>query len=96
MAGRSGRGWRGSGGLVFGGSRRGLPPSDFVIRVATVTLAVVILVVTIPLVIGLFHPDVNNADVFKIIGPAFQSACGAFILLLGKALSHPVGQQLGL
>ena len=48
------------------------------------------------MVIGLFHPDVNNADVFKIIGPAFQSACGAFILLLGKALSHPVGQQLGL
>lgn len=58
---------------------------EFVIRVAIVTLAAVILVVVMALVVGLFLPNeiVDSAAVLEMINPAFQTIIGAFVGLLG-------------
>lgn len=58
---------------------------EFVIRVAIVTLAAVILVVVAALVVGLFVSDniVSNDKIFEIIDPAFNTVIGAFVGLLG-------------
>ena len=58
---------------------------EFVIRVAIVTLAAVILVVVVALVVGLFVPNemVDSAVILETINPAFQTIIGAFVGLLG-------------
>jgi hypothetical protein len=58
---------------------------EFVIRVAIVTLAAVILVVVMALVVGLFVPNemVDSAVILETINPAFQTIIGAFVGLLG-------------
>jgi hypothetical protein len=58
---------------------------EFVIRVAIVTLAAVILVVVMALVVGLFVPNdvVESAAILETINPAFQTIIGAFVGLLG-------------
>jgi hypothetical protein len=58
---------------------------EFVIRVAIVTLAAVILVVVLALVVGLFVPNdvVDSTAVLEMINPAFQTIIGAFVGLLG-------------
>ena len=58
---------------------------EFVIRVAIVTLAAVILVVVVALVVGLFVPNemVDSAIILETINPAFQTIIGAFVGLLG-------------
>lgn len=58
---------------------------EFVIRVAIVTLAAVILVVVAALVAGLFVPNdvVDSAAILETINPAFQTIIGAFVGLLG-------------
>lgn len=58
---------------------------EFVIRVAIVTLAAVILVVVMALVVGLFVPNemVDSAAILETINPAFQTIIGAFVGLLG-------------
>ncbi len=41
------------------------------------------------LMAGLFNPLVDNAEIFKLISPAFQTIVGGFIgLLAGVKLSH--------
>jgi hypothetical protein len=41
------------------------------------------------MLIGLFFNEVDNAEIFKLIGPAFQTVVGGFIgLLAGVKLSH--------
>lgn len=55
----------------------------FVVRVVTVTLAAVIIAVVCTLLAGLFNPLVDNADVFKVIGPAFSMVIGTFGGFLG-------------
>ena len=59
--------------------------SEFTIRMAVVTLAMVILVVVAAMVAGMFvSNDVVDSDkVFEIIGPAFNTIVGAFVGLLG-------------
>lgn len=58
---------------------------EFVIRVAIVTLAAVILVVVAALVVGLFVPNdvVDSTAIIETINPAFQTIIGAFVGLLG-------------
>ena len=53
------------------------------------TLCVVIIGMVAVLMAGLFDPLVDNAKVFKLISPAFQTIVGGFIgLLAGVKLSH--------
>ena len=53
------------------------------------TLCVVIIGMVAVLMVGLFDPLVDNAEVFKLISPAFQTIVGGFIgLLAGVKLSH--------
>jgi hypothetical protein len=53
------------------------------------TLCVVIIGMVAVLMAGLFDPIVDNAEIFKLISPAFQTIVGGFIgLLAGVKLSH--------
>jgi len=58
---------------------------EFVVRVAIVTLAAVILVVVLALAVGLFVPNemVDSTAILETINPAFQTVIGAFVGLLG-------------
>jgi hypothetical protein len=58
---------------------------EFVVRVAIVTLAAVILVVVLALAVGLFMPNemVDSTAILETINPAFQTVIGAFVGLLG-------------
>ena len=58
---------------------------EFVVRIAIVTLAAVILVVVLALVVGLFIPNdvIDSAAILEVVNPAFQTIIGAFVGLLG-------------
>jgi undecaprenyl pyrophosphate phosphatase UppP len=47
-----------------------------------ITLCIVILVMVTTLMVGLFYKEVDNAEIFKLISPAFQTIIGGFIGLL--------------
>ena len=54
------------------------------------TLCVVIGGMVFALCVGLFDKEVNNDDIFKLLGPAFQTIIGGFIgLLAGIKFSSP-------
>ena len=53
------------------------------------TLCIVVVGMVGVLMAGLFEPIVDNAEIFKLISPAFQTIVGGFIgLLAGVKLSH--------
>ena len=53
------------------------------------TLCVVVIGMVGVLMASLFNPIVDNAEIFKLISPAFQTIVGGFIgLLAGVKLSH--------
>ena len=53
------------------------------------TLCLVVIGMVGVLMAGLFDPLVDNAEIFKLISPAFQTIVGGFIgLLAGVKLSH--------
>ena len=53
------------------------------------TLCIVVVGMVAVLMAGLFDPLVDNAEIFKLISPAFQTIVGGFIgLLAGVKLSH--------
>jgi hypothetical protein len=61
----------------------------FVTLIISFTLCVVIIGMVAVLMAGLFDPLVDNAEIFKLISPAFQTIVGGFIgLLAGVKLSH--------
>ena len=61
----------------------------FVTLMVSFTLCVVIIGMVAVLMAGLFDPLVDNAEIFKLISPAFQTIVGGFIGLLdGVKLSH--------
>lgn len=61
---------------------------DFIFRVVVLTLAAAILSVVFALLAGLFDTHVDNAEIFKIIGPAFHEITGGFIgVLCGRYLA---------
>ena len=55
----------------------------------SLTLCIVVVGMVAVLMAGLFDPLVDNAEIFKLISPAFQTIVGGFIgLLAGVKLSH--------
>ena len=64
--------------------------TNWILKVTVGTLASIVLMVVAVLMVGVFLPNeqVDNKDIFSIIGPAFNTVIGAFVGLLG-------GLQLG-
>ena len=61
----------------------------FVTLMVSFTLCVVVIGMVGVLMGGLFDEKVDNAEIFKLISPAFQTIVGGFIgLLAGVKLSH--------
>jgi hypothetical protein len=58
---------------------------NWILKVAVATLSAVIGIVVIVLAVGIFLPNeqVDNQQIFAIIGPAFNTVIGAFVGLLG-------------
>jgi len=53
------------------------------------TLCIVILAMVANMMHGLFDPNVNQEEIFKLISPAFQTIVGGFIgLLAGVKLTN--------
>ena len=53
------------------------------------TLCFSVLVMVVALVSGLWFDNIDNAEIFKLISPAFQTIIGGFIgLLAGVKLSN--------
>ena len=56
---------------------------QFVVTAAvTFTLCLVVVGMVGTLMVALFHEAVDNTEIFKLIGPAFQTIVGGFIGLL--------------
>ena len=53
-----------------------------VTSMVTLTLCAVVIAMVLTLMVGLFDPIVDNTEIFKLIGPAFQTVIGGFIGLL--------------
>ena len=63
----------------------------WVTMMVSLTLCLILLSMVGVFCIGLFMPNsvIDNADIFPLIGPAFQTIVGGFIgLLAGVKLSH--------
>ena len=61
----------------------------FVTLMVSFTLCVVVIGMVGVLMAGLFNPIVDNAEIFKLISPAFQTIVGGFIgLLAGVKLTN--------
>lgn len=64
----------------------------FVTILVSITLSLVMISMVGVFLVGLFMPNsiINNDDVFKIIGPAFQTIVGGFIGILAavKVTEH--------
>ncbi len=56
---------------------------SWILRVTVGTLAAICASVVIVLLFGMFDDKVDNAEIFTIIGPAFNTVIGAFVGLLG-------------
>jgi hypothetical protein len=57
--------------------------SPFILKAVTVVLATILLSMVGAMLYGLFDTRVDNARVFAIIGPAFQTIVGCFVGILG-------------
>jgi hypothetical protein len=69
---------------VFSSKEPGtLDTVEWILRVTVVTLAMIMLAVIGAMLAGLFFKDIDNAEIFSIIGPAFNTIVGAFVGLLG-------------
>lgn len=64
---------------------------EWILRVTVVTLAMIMMAVIGALMFGLFAKDVDNTEIFSIIGPAFNTIVGAFVGLLGGLSLNNVG-----
>jgi len=53
--------------------------SNFVTKIAIMSLASIMVSVVGVLLISLFHPDVDNNKIFEVLGPAFQTVVGCFV-----------------
>lgn len=57
--------------------------STFIFRVVTITLAMILVAVIAAMLYGLFDQNVDNKEIFAILGPAFQTIVGCFVGILG-------------
>ena len=61
-----------------------------ILMIVVVTLAVVVSSVVFVMLVALFNDGVDNNEIFKLIGPAFNMIVGAFVGLLGGiSISRP-------
>jgi undecaprenyl pyrophosphate phosphatase UppP len=61
----------------------------YVTFMVSFTLCISVLAFVCAFVLGLWAKEVDNAEIFKLISPAFQTIIGGFIgLLAGVKLSH--------
>lgn len=64
-----------------------MPEATFIYKTVVVTLATIIVAMVGVMLYGLFDVKIDNEQVFKIIGPAFQTVIGAFVgILSARAL----------
>lgn len=56
--------------------------ASFVTLAATLTLAMILIAMVIALLFGLFDKQVDNAKIFEMLMPAFQTIVGGFIGLI--------------
>lgn len=56
---------------------------EWILRITVVTLAMIMVAVVVTLMFGLFNDEVDNSEIFSIVGPAFNTIVGAFVGLLG-------------
>lgn len=54
-----------------------------ILLITVMTLSVICMSVVAILLQGLFVSDIDNKEIFAIIGPAFNTVIGAFVGLLG-------------
>jgi undecaprenyl pyrophosphate phosphatase UppP len=61
----------------------------YVTFMVSFTLCLSVLAMMAAFVLGLWAKEVDNAEIFKLLSPAFQTIIGGFIgLLAGVKLSH--------
>ena len=53
--------------------------SNFVTKIAIMSLASIMVSVVLVLLVSLFHPDIDNNKIFEVLGPAFQTVVGCFV-----------------
>lgn len=56
---------------------------NWILKVTVGTLAFMCISVVTTLLFAFFSDDVNNDEIFKMLGPAFNTVIGAFVGLLG-------------
>ena len=68
---------------------------NWILKITVGTLASIVLIVVLILMIGIFLPNeqVDNKDIFAIIGPAFNTVIGAFVGLLGGLQLAKLGEK---
>lgn len=54
-----------------------------ILMTTVITLSIICMSVVTVMLMGLFVQDVDNKEIFSIIGPAFNTVIGAFVGLLG-------------
>ena len=57
--------------------------NTIILMVVICTLSLTMTAVILVFLAGLFDSKVNNDEIFKILGPAFQTIVGAFVGVLG-------------
>lgn len=55
----------------------------WILKITVGTLAFICISVVATLLYGFFSDSVNNEEIFKMLGPAFNTVIGAFVGLLG-------------
>jgi hypothetical protein len=61
----------------------------YVTFMVSFTLCISVIAMMCAFVLGLWAKEVDNAEIFKLLSPAFQTIIGGFIgLLAGVKLSH--------
>ena len=67
----------------------------WILKITIGTLASIVLIVVLVLMVGVFLPNeqVDNKDIFAIIGPAFNTVIGAFVGLLGGMQIAKLGED---
>ena len=67
--------------------------SFWVVVIATMSLAAILLTMTVAVCIGLFNNDVDNNKIFEMLIPAFQTIVGGFIgLITGINIGRSQGE----
>ena len=67
----------------------------WILKITIGTLASIVLIVVLVLMVGIFLPNeqVDNKDIFAIIGPAFNTVIGAFVGLVGGMQIAKLGEK---